>query len=337
MTEFHDMRITGALRVDGWLDAPNIKHFLKGLFPDIESLVAAYPRPLPGWAALVGRSLPADIYIASSGVWRASGGTAGISLPAQQLSPSLSLSSPLSPIPCFLSSISPQSERGRYVDIKGKIAFSEDMRITSPISLQPGDILTARLDTAGIAWPIAIVTADGSYHLPPVGDISKGNRIFSFHAEEECEVVLSSCSPIADAEIAPNQLALRLSWLKSINGITMHCRPGDMGGRLLTDGTLDATRGYGVSAIVPLGSVRLVHYRGYMDSTDGKDTAFAIFYAGDGRIVATHYVGDSPSEIGKKQYPAGELDCVLTAPTGATHARFCHLFTTPALFAVTSR
>ncbi len=41
------------LKVGGWLDAPNIKHAYKGLFPSAEALAAAYPRPLPGWYATV--------------------------------------------------------------------------------------------------------------------------------------------------------------------------------------------------------------------------------------------------------------------------------------------
>lgn len=57
------------LRVKGWLEAPNIKDANKGLFAEEEKLRAIYPRPENGWWALVGETLPADIYIAEGGKW----------------------------------------------------------------------------------------------------------------------------------------------------------------------------------------------------------------------------------------------------------------------------
>lgn len=50
------------LFVKGWVDAPNIKGPLKGLYASEETLKAAYPRPEPGWFALVGDTLPADVW-----------------------------------------------------------------------------------------------------------------------------------------------------------------------------------------------------------------------------------------------------------------------------------
>ena len=65
------------LRVDGWLDAKNIKGPCKGLFKDVEKLRNAYPNPRNGWWAIVGNAVPAPIYIAESGQWIASGDTGG--------------------------------------------------------------------------------------------------------------------------------------------------------------------------------------------------------------------------------------------------------------------
>lgn len=65
------------LRVEGWLDAPNVKRDSKGLFLTPEALAEAYPWPEPGWWALVGTTLPADLYVESEGLWTATGGTGG--------------------------------------------------------------------------------------------------------------------------------------------------------------------------------------------------------------------------------------------------------------------
>lgn len=62
-----DMSVGHGLRVEGWLDAPNIVHAMKGLFESLEDLQAAYPNPEPGWIALVGTALPAPIYIGTAG------------------------------------------------------------------------------------------------------------------------------------------------------------------------------------------------------------------------------------------------------------------------------
>jgi hypothetical protein len=57
------------LKVEGWLDARNIKGPNKGLFTTEEKLNAAYPRPMPGWWAVVGTTLPAQIYVSDKGQW----------------------------------------------------------------------------------------------------------------------------------------------------------------------------------------------------------------------------------------------------------------------------
>lgn len=66
------------LRVDGWLDAPNIKGPNKGVFLSASALKLAYPSPRPGWFAGVGSGTPFAAYVAveADGVteWVSTGG-----------------------------------------------------------------------------------------------------------------------------------------------------------------------------------------------------------------------------------------------------------------------
>ena len=61
-----DVRVGHNVTVKGWLDAPNVKGPLKGLYASEERLKEAYPDPEPGWYALVGDTLPADLWRAES-------------------------------------------------------------------------------------------------------------------------------------------------------------------------------------------------------------------------------------------------------------------------------
>lgn len=65
------------LKVEGWLDAKNIKGPNKGIFLDVTKLREAYPLPHDGWWALVGNTLPAPLYIADGGAWVSTGESAG--------------------------------------------------------------------------------------------------------------------------------------------------------------------------------------------------------------------------------------------------------------------
>lgn len=83
-----DVRLN--LRVAGWLEARNIKGALKGFFPTVEALRAAYPLPETGWLALVGESMPATIWYGEGEEWKTKGATCGqISADASALLASL--------------------------------------------------------------------------------------------------------------------------------------------------------------------------------------------------------------------------------------------------------
>ncbi len=72
-----DVTVGHNLFVKGWIDAPNIKGPLKGLYASEETLKAAYPRPMPGWFALVGDTLPAQVWRVDGGKWMPTGETGG--------------------------------------------------------------------------------------------------------------------------------------------------------------------------------------------------------------------------------------------------------------------
>ena len=65
------------LRVDGWLDAPNLRNPAKGLYATLEELEEAHRFPRPGSWALVGKSLPATLYVASGRKWVSTGTLTG--------------------------------------------------------------------------------------------------------------------------------------------------------------------------------------------------------------------------------------------------------------------
>jgi len=67
----------GSVKVEGWLDAKNIKGANKGIFTSVEKLKEAYPLPHDGWWAIVGKTLPGPIYVGDGGEWVATGEEGG--------------------------------------------------------------------------------------------------------------------------------------------------------------------------------------------------------------------------------------------------------------------
>ena len=78
-----NLRVGHNVRIEGWLDAKNIKGCDKGLFESFEALKAAYPQPRPGWWAMTytttgsGETLEATytMYMVEEGVWVSKGTT----------------------------------------------------------------------------------------------------------------------------------------------------------------------------------------------------------------------------------------------------------------------
>ena len=72
------------LKVDGWLEAPNIKGANKGIFLTVQELREAYPVPHDGWMAGVGASTPFTTYVGKGGDWVATGGTIEVTVDMSQ-------------------------------------------------------------------------------------------------------------------------------------------------------------------------------------------------------------------------------------------------------------
>ncbi len=72
------------LKVDGWLEAANIKGANKGIFLTVQELREAYPNPHDGWMAGVGSSTPFTAYIGKGGDWVATGGTIEVTVDMSQ-------------------------------------------------------------------------------------------------------------------------------------------------------------------------------------------------------------------------------------------------------------
>nr|DAW84256.1 MAG TPA: hypothetical protein [Caudoviricetes sp.] len=66
----------GNVKVDGWLEAPNIKSASKGFFRTLEDAQESYPKPENGWWIIVG-GLPGKIYAGKDGKWADTGLTGG--------------------------------------------------------------------------------------------------------------------------------------------------------------------------------------------------------------------------------------------------------------------
>lgn len=62
-------RVGHNLKVEGWLDAPNLRHPNKGMYMSGDALKEAYPLPQKGWWAVVGTALPGKIWIEKDGEW----------------------------------------------------------------------------------------------------------------------------------------------------------------------------------------------------------------------------------------------------------------------------
>lgn len=69
------------LEVKGWLKAKNIVGTCKGLFASETKLNSCYPKPENGWWALVGNTLPAEIYRAEGKKWIDTGEQGGEIVP----------------------------------------------------------------------------------------------------------------------------------------------------------------------------------------------------------------------------------------------------------------
>lgn len=64
-----DLHVKRDVKIEGWLDAPNLLNPAKGLYATVEELEECHRDPRPGSWALVGESLPAQLYVAHGRRW----------------------------------------------------------------------------------------------------------------------------------------------------------------------------------------------------------------------------------------------------------------------------
>lgn len=76
-----DLTVRRNVRIEGWLDAPNLLTPCRGLFATVDELERHSRHPRTGEWALVGDTLPADLYVASGRKWQNTGRQAGLTAP----------------------------------------------------------------------------------------------------------------------------------------------------------------------------------------------------------------------------------------------------------------
>lgn len=337
-----DCCLHGNISVEGWLDAPNVKGFLRGLFPDTDALRRYAPRPRSGWAALVGLTLPAEVYEAVDGVWTATGRMGGQPLlDASPVGDALIIEertrrqegderlAQLLTLMLGYRQATPQWELRKYVSLQNREEEQAGYRQSSPITLVAGESIAATLDTGGEAFPIAVVAPDqvkGWYDFPAIADdFSAGRRRYEFHAEVETEVVIS-CLGEAEVSVWRPREALLLTALYGVNGKLTSGTRRQMGGLLLADGTLSNVIGYGVTQIVRVSHLRRICYEGNLVAPTTGGRAFVIFYDVDGAIVESHYCGEEMEGARFRRREGGAVRLQLAVPVEAATARFCSGF-----------
>lgn len=73
-----DSEIYGDLTVHGRINATHVEQPFAGLYPTLDALQTAYSSPKVGWWAVVGDTIPGDIYRCDvEGVWSATGEQGG--------------------------------------------------------------------------------------------------------------------------------------------------------------------------------------------------------------------------------------------------------------------
>ncbi len=139
------------LRVSGWLDAPNLKRDSKGLFLTPEALNKAYPFPEPGWWALVGITLPADLYVESEGRWVATGAKAG---DVTVDTPSLT---------ALAEEIALQTASAAQAAARADAAADKFAEVAAAVSDTAGEALETADEARLVAGAAAIMPFDGVY------------------------------------------------------------------------------------------------------------------------------------------------------------------------------
>lgn len=173
--------LKGNLKVEGWLDAKNIRTPCKGLFSDLDSLLRSYPDPMPGWWALVGNSIPAPIYVAVGRRWIDTGETGGDTV--------VDLDAYDSAIDTLNDRINDLSVEIKNTDHPVSVADTSaadliiaDENATPIVTFANGHIRTASFDSSNIQ---ASSSGSGSgYHPVQLRDVSSAELIIAGEDEQ---------------------------------------------------------------------------------------------------------------------------------------------------------
>lgn len=342
-----DKIITGNLRVEGWLEAPNIRGFLKGLFPSVAALTTAYPRPLAGWAALVGTSLPADVYTVEHGSWIATGGRGGTAaLSGEPLKALVDEESEKRASADRLlaesllqavgwETVEPVWVTGEYVSpANTRVSGATGFRMSLPVELKPGESITVRCDTGGKTVPIALEAGDQQgdwWDMPMIGtDISAGMRKYRYTSQNGDRVVISSLGApdfiFKYRETAPKTITA----LRAVNGSIVSGSRVTTGGMLLPGGGASSRAGFGVTDRIDLSGISSAEILTYTDSPVNETRVIAVFLDGNGNPLQIIYSGKAPEgDIPAVKAEAGVVSLTAGIPAGAARARFGYAFPLP--------
>lgn len=323
------------LKVEGWLDAPNIRGFLKGLYASPEDLYDAWPRPANGWAALVGDTLPARVYRAWEGRWIWTGqtggapqieGDPGLETRLQQLESALAVSLKAA---CGLRTPEIAWNAGMFLTLDADIATAREFRLSEPFTLHAGETLEATLQTSRVAQPIAVVSDDDEFLFPAVGMSDDTERRFTYYAPETCRVVLSCLGEPTRIEVMRRQGVKIENRLISAMGRRIWANTAvSNGGRLLYDGRITSETGYGFTPDVDVSGATRVHYRGVMPQ-GATANAVALYINREGAVEGGLCRGTKTPDDSRFNLigcSSDLLDFEFEVPRGCTAIRFGHYY-----------
>lgn len=345
--------VKGNMKIEGMLEAPNLRGFLKGLYATESDLLKSIPSPRGGWAALVGTTLPADLYVVEDGVWVNTGRKAGSPVvtgsdhsltlineeaAARRLNDDMILDALR--LVCDYRRLQPSWTAGRHIDLFGKLVESSsatEMNVSEPIYLKTGECIEVKCDTDGVAYPIAITDSTGKpLHIPIIGDcLDSGTRSYRFTAWADCYLCVS-CKGSAEKIDVWRRLEQKLvTKLYSASGRVMYADSTGDGAMLRTSGDVLQTAGFAASDLIPVYGMRQLHLTTHFRlSEKTANAAVLVMYDSDSQPIevyrpvvaseAVAYAGEEPdphASISETKVPEGKIDLDVLIPTRAMYVR----------------
>ena len=202
------------LKVDGWLEAPNIKGANKGIFLTVQELREAYPIPHDGWMAGVGTSTPFTAYVGKDGDWVATGGTIEVTVDMSQYTEGVAqlqedidevaasvYTKDITNITDFIS--------GYWINRSGEIKEGSISSISTPIEVKAGDIIKCEHQGIAIAC-ISVTDKDGSFYAPVrISNNDTGVVLSTYEVPEDCYIAVCSRTAVLKAWVESPTLVLK--------------------------------------------------------------------------------------------------------------------------------